>query len=128
MQPFYRGVGLQLFTVGLQPFYSGSTTVLHVPTDAVWASKGGRAPRKCRVTSPIGKRTPLGPYSRAMTRVLGEWAFSYGRGTPVMGGVRLGAGQRVTILCAQQALMGTTPYPLQGCLTHKNQRTPRTLQ
>ena len=36
-----------------------------------------------RGTSPIRKRTPLGPYRRPMPRFLGEWAFSHGRGTPV---------------------------------------------
>ena len=34
-------------------------------------------------TSLIRKHTPLGPYRRPMPRVLGGWAFSYGRGTPV---------------------------------------------
>ena len=36
-----------------------------------------------RGTSLARKRTPLGPYRRPMPRVLGGWAFSYGRGTPV---------------------------------------------
>ena len=31
----------------------------------------------------VTKRTPLGPYSRHMPRVLGGWAFSYERGTTV---------------------------------------------
>ena len=34
-------------------------------------------------TSLTGKRNPLGPYRRPVPRVLGGWAFSYGRGTPV---------------------------------------------
>jgi hypothetical protein len=38
-------------------------------------------------TSPTRKRNPLGPYRKPMPRVLGGvlgvWAFSYGRGTPV---------------------------------------------
>ena len=37
----------------------------------------------CRGTSLIRKCTPLGPNRRPMPRVVGEWAFSYGRGTPV---------------------------------------------
>jgi len=37
-----------------------------------------------RGTSLIRKRTSLGPYRRPMPRVLGWWAFSYGRGTPVV--------------------------------------------
>jgi len=37
-----------------------------------------------RGTSLIRKRTPLGPYGRPMPRVLGGWAFSYERGTPVL--------------------------------------------
>ena len=36
-----------------------------------------------RGTSLMTKRTPLGPYRRPVPRVLGGWAFSYGRGTPV---------------------------------------------
>jgi len=36
-----------------------------------------------RGTSLIRKRTPLGPYRRPMSRVLGGWVFSYERGTPV---------------------------------------------
>jgi len=31
----------------------------------------------------MGKRTPLGPYRRPMPRVIGGWAFSDGRGSPV---------------------------------------------
>ena len=31
----------------------------------------------------LRKRTLLGPYRRLMPRVIGGWAFSYGRGTPV---------------------------------------------
>ena len=34
-----------------------------------------------RDTSLIRKRNPLGPYRRPVPRVLGGWAFSYGRGT-----------------------------------------------
>ena len=34
------------------------------------------------------KRTPLEPYRRPMPRVLGEWASSSGRGTPVHGHTR----------------------------------------
>ena len=36
-----------------------------------------------RGTSLIRKRTPLGPYRRHKPRVVGGWAFSYERGTPV---------------------------------------------
>ena len=37
----------------------------------------------CKGTSLIRIRTSLRPYRRPMPRVLGEWAFSYGRGTCV---------------------------------------------
>ena len=35
-------------------------------------------------TSLTRKRTPPGPYRRPMPGVLGGWAFSYGRGSPVV--------------------------------------------
>ena len=35
-------------------------------------------------TSLIRKRNPLGPYRRPMPRVIGGWAFFYGRGAPAM--------------------------------------------
>ena len=50
------------------------------------------------------KKPPLGPYSRLVPRVLGGWAFSYGRGTPV---------KRLTRRRA-----------LQGYLAHKKRGTP----
>ena len=37
-----------------------------------------------RGTSLLSKCTPLGPYRRPMPRVLEGWAFSYGRGSPVL--------------------------------------------
>ena len=37
-----------------------------------------------RGSSLTGKRTPLGPYRRPMPRVLGGWAFSHERDTPVI--------------------------------------------
>ena len=40
--------------------------------------------RRYRGTSLTRKRAPLGPYCRPMPRVLGGWAFSHGRGTPVL--------------------------------------------
>ena len=57
-----------------------------------------------RLTSLTRKLTPLGPYRRPMPRVLGGWAFSYERGTPVgfhvsgvdeLGVGRLGSGFRI---------------------------------
>ena len=39
--------------------------------------------RKYRGTSLIRNRLLLGPYRRPVPRVLGGWAFSYGRGNPV---------------------------------------------
>ena len=53
-----------------------------------FAPAAGLDPKAClgvyRGTSLIRKRTPLGPYRRPMPRgVLGGWAFSHGRGTPV---------------------------------------------
>ena len=44
--------------------------------------KGDQATQLYRGTSPR-KRTLLGPYRRLMPRVIGWWAFSCGRGTPV---------------------------------------------
>ena len=41
-------------------------------------------PPRYRGTSLTRKHSPLGPYRRPMPRVLGGWAFSYGRGTPVL--------------------------------------------
>ena len=46
-----------------------------------------------RGTSLTRKRTPLGPYRKPMPRVLARgvpegWAFSYGRGTPVVSAFR----------------------------------------
>ena len=40
-------------------------------------------PLAYRGTSLTRKRAPLEPYRRPMPRVLGGYAFSYGRGTPV---------------------------------------------
>ena len=39
--------------------------------------------RPYRATSLTRNTPPIGPYSSPMPRVLGGWAFSYGRGTPV---------------------------------------------
>ena len=39
----------------------------------------------CRGTSLIRNSARLGPYSRTMTRALGWWAVSYGRGTALWG-------------------------------------------
>ena len=41
------------------------------------------APLRCRDTLHIRNRHPEGPYRRVLGGVLGRWAFSYGRGTPV---------------------------------------------
>ena len=54
----------------------------HTPGDIaevvlLWTALGHRG------TSRMRKRTPTGPYRRPMPRVLGGWAFPYGRGTPV---------------------------------------------
>ena len=38
-----------------------------------------------RATSLIRNHPPLGPFRRPMPRVLGGWAFSYQRSTPVVG-------------------------------------------
>ena len=64
--------------MGEEPLYAHSPVAL----------AGLSVPRRAYMgTSLIRKRTSLGPYRRPMPRVIGRviggWAFSYGRGTPV---------------------------------------------
>ena len=78
----FQIINLKIFSYDI---VQRSLATLHEPLELPACNNGDAV---YRGTSLIGKHLPVGPYHRPMLRVLGGsyggWAFSCGRGTPVV--------------------------------------------